>query len=380
MLNSLLSTWNSITGLEIVFALIGVLMGGVFVLSSWKGSLKGSDLKSDPRIKSLGWAIAGFFATFLGRWEKLLDLDKVDRGRLLLAYTLPLLLTALGAVAAISLMIFVRFAAIRRHNSRQYLSESFGPVLEYLHYGYQRYKEEYEEALEAEKKSRLLRYRELNAAGSSQLALDILAIERYRGEPSEALRANLCRQILDHIRLVVQSYMQVDSTPRLNANIMVAIPVAEATQVDWNLAKFVYQKHDEYGHLLILREYVSPEGQETFALPVVSRTAVKKPKDWVLLGAPDAFLRQEVLVIRTHNLDFAKEMPHPIRQEIQNYFDGKETFRSFACLPVTGAGGPLGIVNVESDQEHIFQESEEVQSEIARVLQPFCALLGLIAR
>jgi hypothetical protein len=35
---------------------------------------------------------------------------------------------------------------------------------------------------------------------------------------------------------------------------------------------------------------------------------------------------------------------------------------------------------VESDQEHIFQESEEVQSEIARVLQPFCVLLGLLVQ
>ncbi len=176
MLSSIESIWNSISGLEFVFALIGMLMGAVFVLSSWRGSLKGSDLKSDPRIKSLGWAIAGFFATLLGRWEKFLDLDKVDRGRLLLFYTVPLLLTALAGVAAISLMIFVRFAAIRRHNSREYLSESFGPVLEYLHYGYQHYKEEYEKPLEVEKKSRLLRFRELNAAGSSQLALDILAI------------------------------------------------------------------------------------------------------------------------------------------------------------------------------------------------------------
>jgi len=384
MQNAIQSAWNSSTGVEIVFALIGILMGSVFVFSSWRGSLKGSDLKSDPRIKGLGWAIAGFFATLLGRWEKLFDLEKVDRNRLLLAYTVPLLLTVFACLALISLMIFVRSAAIQRHSSKEYLSESFKPVLEYLQYGYQHYKEECERPIEAERKSRLLRFRELNAAAFDLLARDILAIESYHRAEAvaalEPLRANLCRQILDHIRLTVQSYMPVDSNPHLNANIMFAIPVADATEEHWNLAKFVYQERQQYGHLLILREYVSPEGQEGFALPVVNPLLVPEWREWVLLGAPDAFLRKEVLVIQTHNLDFGKHVPQNIKQQIQGYFDGKEGFRSFACLPLLGEGSARGIVNVESNQEHIFQESAEVQSEIARVLQPFCALLGSIAK
>src|ERR1700726_1896788 len=106
------SAWASQSGLDLAFALIGALMGAVFVLSSWRGSLKGSDLKSDPRVKSLGWAVMGFFATLLGRWEKLLDVDKLDRGQLLLSYVLPLLGTAILGVAAIALVIFVRSAAL----------------------------------------------------------------------------------------------------------------------------------------------------------------------------------------------------------------------------------------------------------------------------
>lgn len=86
------------------------------------------------------------------------------------------------------------------------------------------------------------------------------------------------------------------------------------------------------------------------------------------------------MVIQTSNLDFAKRISQTIRDEVRSYFDGKEGLRSFACLPVLGEGSLRGIVNVESDQEHIFQESEEVQSEIASVLQPFCVLLGSLAQ
>jgi hypothetical protein len=376
--NLLQSAWSAQTGLDLAFGLVGALMGSVFVLSSWRGSLKGSDLKSDPRMKSLGWAVMGFFATFLGRWEKFLDLDKLDRGQLLLSYALPLLGVAILGVAAIALMIFARFAAVRRHTSKDYLLESLAPVLDYLHYGYQYYKQEHEGPLEIERKSRLLRFRELNALGSRQLALDILAVEKYRQAPSEALRDVLCRQILDDICLVIQSYVEFDSRPRLNSNIMVAIPVAQTNAADWDLARFVYQKREDYGHLLILRHYASPEGQEHFALPVVNPSAVQEWRDWVLLGAPDAFLRQEVLVIKTQKLDFAKHVPQNIRDQITNYFAVK-AFRSFACLPVLGDGSLRGIVHVESDQEDIFQKSEEVQSEIAKVLHPFCALLGQIA-
>ena len=372
--------WSSDSGLDLVFLLIGILMGGVFVLSSWRSSLKGTDLKNDPRIKNLIWATMAFLAAFFGRWEKLLDASDLNHTRLALFYLIPLLITVFVGVATISVMIFARFASMRKVYTRRYSAESLGAVLDYLHYGYKHYQEEYEAPLRQENDERLQRFRELNAEGSTRLAVDILAVERYHQGPSDALRDALCRQILDHIRLVVQSYTAIDTKVRLNANIMVAVATAQASEEDWDLARFVYQKREDYSHLLILKHYASPEGQQHFAVPVVDSVKFTKWRDWVLFGGPDAFLREEVLVIQTSNLDFAKHIPQTIREEIRSYFDGKEGLRSFACLPVLGDGSLRGIVNVESDQEHIFQESEEVQSEIARVLQPFCVLLGSLAQ
>jgi hypothetical protein len=379
MLSAIESFVASINGLEYVFAFIGVLIGIVFV-SSWRGSLKGADLKNDPRVKNLGWAVVGFFAVLMGRWKEELELEKIDRLRLLIAYSLPLIGIAIAGLAGTALMIFIRSASIRKHSSRNYVSESFGPVLDYLHYGYQYYKQEYEDPLDVKEAGELQRFRELNAIAANQLAGDIVAVDGYRREPSEALKNSLCQQILEHICLIVQAYMKADVHPKLNANVMVAIPAAEAGEAEWKLTQFAYLERNQYSHLLMLRHYAYYKGKEHFALPVEDPVVVPQWKNTVLLGAPEAFLRQQSLVVRTQRLDFAKQVPQNVRQAIRNYFDTKEGFRSFACLPVPGEGILRGIVNVESDQEHIFQESENVQSEIARVLQPFCALLGLIAR
>lgn len=379
MLNAIRSLWTSVSGLELVFALIGALMGGVLVLSSWKGSVKGTELKNDPRIKSLGWAILGFFATLLGRWEKLLEVDNLNRTRLLVSYALPLLIVAMLGVVVIAGMIYVRAVPLMRRLSKP-RSEALAFVLEYLHHGYQQYQQdwakaehEYAKAEEQRRHDELRQSRELNAMAATLLAADILLVHQYRVNPAEELRASICRQILQHICLIVQTYTGGQA---LNANVMVAIPTAKATPADWEKTRFVYQERERYGHLLMLRDYAYPQGQEHFAVPVENPDRVPDWHEWVLLGAPLAFLRKQPLVVQTSDLDFARHVPPKIKQESKAYFKDKG-FKSFACLVIPGDGGPRGILNVESHQEHIFEESEEVQNEIAMVLHPLCALLGL---
>jgi hypothetical protein len=226
----LLDAIQSVSGLELAFGLIGVLMGGVFVLSSWKGSVKGTELKNDPRIKNLAWAILGFFATLLGRWEKLLDIKGLDRTRLLLSYTLPLLIVAIGGAVVTAAVIYVRTLPLMHRLSKR-PSEALVFVLDYLHYGYQYYQEEYA------KVDDLQRSRELNAMAATLLAADILSVHRYRVNPAEELRVTICQQILQHICLIVQTYT---GEQILNANIMVAIPTTQATNEDWQQTRFVY--------------------------------------------------------------------------------------------------------------------------------------------
>ena len=59
---------------------------------------------------------------------------------------------------------------------------------------------------------------------------------------------------------------------------------------------------------------------------------------------------------------------------------GGHTTKRFIMNEMKTISFRMPVDPVESDQEHIFQESEEVQSEIARVLQPFCVLLGLLVQ
>jgi len=96
--------------------------------------------------------------------------------------------------------------------------------------------------------------------------------------------------------------------------------------------------------------------------------------NFVLLGAPEAFLRNSETVVNTKKLDFAAGIPETVRGDMRQYFKGKD-FKSFACFPVVGKGSLIGIVNIESSQE---VGSDEIQKEIAKILQPFCAVLSLI--
>ncbi len=372
---------GSTTGLELAFALIGLFMGFVFALSSWRGSLKGGDLKSDPRVKSFVWAVAGLSVALISDWKRFIGED-VDRVRLLCFYSIPLVVVALGIVLAITLTIRIRFSAMRKRSPAEYPAEPFSPALDYLYYGYQYYMERSREALEEKRNDRLnklLRFRDLGSRSANYLAGDILAVNQYLLKPTPELRAIRCRQILEHICLTVQSHMEPGTDPNLNASLMVAIPVAEATRAHRDSVRFAYGDHARYGHLLVLTEYAYPRGQEHFALPVEDRARTPNWQEWVLLGAPESFLREKELVIQTQHLDFAERVPQDIREKIGQYFEGKG-FRSFACLVILGDGALRGIVNVESSEEHIFQTSKEVQNEVARQLQPFCTLLGLIVR
>jgi hypothetical protein len=370
----MLDTIESATGLELAFGLVGALIGVVFV-ANWRGSLKPAEMKHDPRVKNLGWAVLVFLASFLGRWEKIFDLDDLKEHRLglVVAYTLSLFGAVFAGLLIIAVVIYVRTVPLMRRLSRP-SSDALAFVLDYLHYGYQYYRQECASAQEEP----LSRFRELNAKAATLLAADILSVERYVANPSNDLRATVCKNILEHVCLIVQTYTEEDT---LNANIMVAIPTQDAEEPDWALTQFMYQPRDHYAYLLMLRDYAYPADQQHFAVPVEDPARVPDWPDWTLLGAPRAFLERKDLVVQTSGLEFARNMPKDMKLKSQAYFKRRD-FKSFACLIIPGAGDgvPRGILNVDSRREHIFEESEDIQNEIARALRPFCALLGITAK
>jgi hypothetical protein len=360
--------------LELLVLCIGLFMGMVFVFSGWRGSTKGVEFKNDPRVKGILWALGVFFATLMADWNGILGQGTIDPARLLDIYGIPFCLVAAFGVLAIAGGIFIWHARLKRSHPEDYPDEPFGAALDFLYYGYQYYKDEQERLLDKRRQDRFSDFQTTVASSSTSLAAMVLAVGHYLKQPTTELQHNLTEQLLSYMCLVVQS---ATGKRPLNASLMIAVARAQASEGDWTSTKYIYGDRKRFGYLLILKGYADPSGQEQFALPVEDSQTNQDWLDWMLPGAPEAFLRQTPLVVRTTKLDFAKEIPDNIRESIAKYFKGKQ-FKSFACLVVPGSKGALGIVNIESVEEHIFRESDEVQRDIAKLLQPSCSLLSLI--
>jgi hypothetical protein len=371
--------WFPQHGIELLALVAGIVMGFIFVVAAWRGSsTKEVSLKNDPRVKGLLYGLAGFLAMLVADWKPLLGQGAVDKNRLVFLYGLPFIAVAVLGVSTIAFIIFLRFFWIKRFQPDEFPSAPFTPTLDYLHYGYRYHRAEYERASEKKQNERLTRFRQQAAQTATYLAALMLAVDSYRREPTEALQKNVIQRVLEYICLIVQARAQQGlPPPEVNANLMRAIALASATPAQKALMKFTWGDLNRYGHLLLLTDYAYDHGQERFALPVEDPA---RSSDWIehtLLGAPEAFLRKREIVVRTQKLDFAKKIPETVCHDIEQYFKGKG-FKSFACLIVPGSSGLGGIVNVESNGDHIFRDSDEMQNEIAKTLQPFCAVLSLI--
>ena len=370
----IISRWLPDSYIEVIVALIGLVLGLVFGLS-WRASRKVAELGKDPRVRSFKWAFAVFIITFIGDLKRLLSVDQIDKPRLLFFYCV-FFVGAWAVVLAISAsQIYFHCRQIRTRRPQDYPSEPFHPVGNYLRYGHLYYEEEFRTGLERKHDDKLVQLRNFSAEVAHSLAAVILAVDHYiqQGRPGE-IQKLVAQRLLEHICLVVKANSTANPKPAINANYMLAVPWKKATLEQKKGVMFGREGH-EYGHLLLLKEYAYPEGQEHFVLPVEDPVLDPDWADWTLPGAPEAFLRKTDLVVQTAKLDFADKLPKQIRKSMQDYFSHKKNFRSFASLIVPGPEGPRGIINVESSEEHVFQDAPD---EIAKLLQPFCALLGVL--
>lgn len=367
--------WLPSHPVEILLLLVGLTMGVVFSLSSWRGSSEGIALWKDPRVRALMWGLTGFLVPLFGQWDVWLADESLNKARLLAFYGIPFLGIALLTLASVGLSIFLASVWLGRGAEGRRSIEPFTPVLDYLHYGYAYYRQRADNALYAKYRDEVHHLRQNSSRAASLLAAGILAVDNYRQTPLPEARAAIRQRLLENICLVIESYTQIPQE-QLNANLMVAIPFGQASSSQREHIRFAWSPEERYGHILLLREYAYPRGQENFALPVEDPHHTPDWLDLTLPGAPEAFLRQTELVVETPRLDFATGMPQNIRRDIEMYFVGK-TIACFACLVIPGDAGPRGIVNIESGQEHVFRRSQDIQSAIVRSLHPFCALLGL---
>lgn len=357
--------WLIETGLPLLVALIGAFMGLVFVVASWRGSAtKNMDFRKDPRVKGFLYGLGGFLTTLIGDWKSLLG-QEVNKTQLLVLYGFPFSVVGFGGVLLIALAIWLHLR-LNKQRSEDFRGQRFHLVLDYLMYGYVYYRGEYDRNLESSKQSQqqhaLERVRRLSADAATNLAALILS-------PTASVQ-----DVLRNMCLTLKAQSSAVRALDVNANLMIAVSFDSATEEQKKRLKFVFGNPKRYGQLLALTEYAYDKGEERITLPVESPTVTPDWTDWTLPGAPEAFLRASETVVNTKNLDFAPKVPQTVRREMKQYFRGKG-FKSFACLTVIGRGSVIGIVNIESSQEF---GSNEVQNEIAKTMQPFCAVLSKI--
>jgi hypothetical protein len=362
------SSWLVQTGLPLLVAFVGVFMGFVFVVAAWKGSPSRTvDLKKDSRVKGFLYGLGGFLTMLIADWKTLLG-TSVDKSQLLILYGFPFVFTAFGGVLLIAFGIWLNFAWRRRNHPHDSVGEPLHLALDYLLYGYSYHREEYQRLLaaarESKQKDRFDRLRSLWGDVSTNLAATMLS-------PTASVQ-----DVLRNMCSIVKAHSEGVSVPEMNASLMVAIPFDQATEPQKSKLKFTFGDNKRYGHLLLVTDYAYDKGEPHIALPVEDPNRTADWIDWTLVGAPEAFLRNSETVVNTKRLDFAPKIPETIRRQIRQYFKGKK-FKSFACLTVIGKGSLIGIVNIESNQE---LGSDEIQNEIAKLLQPFCAVLSLILR
>ncbi len=351
-------------------------MGFVFVFVGWKGSATKAFDRNHPIVKGFLYGLVGVLATLMTDWKALFG-SSVDKTRLVTFYGIPYVIVGFGGVLAIGFGIWIKFVWLRRDKPEDVPSRPFDLALDYFTGGYGYHKKEYERLLDLQRQDRLTGFRRLAASGANKLAALIHAATEYQKHPTNEVRKLLIQQVLQLICLMVEAHTQDAPQSDLNASLMIAVPFTAATEPQKKSLKFTWGDMTRYGHILVLCEYAYERGQEHFSLPVEDPDRNRDWENWILLGAPEAFLRKKELVVRTKKLDFAREVPKNIQGDIEQHFKGKG-YQSFGCLIVPKEGSLIGVVNVESQRDHIFLGSDEIQNEIAQALQPFCAVLSLI--
>ncbi len=373
MLNYIGRFVAGISAPELIFFLIGAMLGTFYGLDGWRGSVKDVEFKNSPRVKNFIWVIALAFGTFIADIKRV-DPD-VNKEHVLVAYLVGFVICAVLVVAVWGFGIYVSFRRIRTNEPNKWPGAPFSPLADYLQYGYKYHREQYTEALERKVVHEDHYFRSFVPFYVKQISYEIAAVDGAVESP--ALR-DVARNILSTICVVVVTYYGRLPDLEVNANYMVAYDPSALPELQSRL-KCAFGDVSRYKHFLALEQYATDTDTADFVLPVEDKGDSKSQKR-SLPGAPLAFLmNQTVIVDDVSKMNFGNLVPRNIKEEEQLLLEGKK-FKSFGCLNILRAGRQLGIVNVESNYPHVFGKTESEKREITALLHPFCLLLGRVIK
>jgi hypothetical protein len=363
--------------LETVFFVLGLIVGALFVLDGWRGSPKTRDFKSSPRMKAAAWAVGGLLGALL------LDVKRIgvtlpeDKLGICWEYLFGFSIAAMVALSISTLTIFVQSA--RSHSQRKpTLANATGfpflPITDYLHYGYDRFREIRDAAIDQVEVSEADAQRRYLITYSGELATAVASLNHFRETGGDSYA--VARLILRSIAQLTESQLHLST--RLNVNYMRAYPAQTCPPTIKDRARFVYGDPTRYTHYLALVQYASDVEREVFSLPVEPMDHSGK-LSCVLPGAPVSFRTSKMVYIEdTTHMDYPASLDRTIVTNLKEYFAGKK-FKSFLSIPILGGDGtPLGVLNIDSNQKKAFGTTEEERESILITVLPFCSLLSAI--
>jgi len=367
-----MSIFNNIT--EPTFALLGFAVGVIYGLDGWRGSSDNLSFFRQPRIRNLSWVIGVGFLGFLSR----LVFEDVSRARLLFFYFLAFVIGTIIIVVGWGLIIFVSYSYERIFHPDKYPPPPFSPFIDYFFYGYSFVREEYSKGLERLKNQIDEKRHEFLPEYGGHVSKAIAAISAYTSTPTEERRAEITKAILDAICAVMHLYNFKVRDLKFNANCMIAYPKDTVPEAVLTKLKFGWGDRARYAHYLALYVYADNKGAQDFSLPVEDGN-LPGAANSILPGGPQAYLINETVIVdNTQDMAYALGVPGGIREEIRNYFKGRKSFQSFACLNIVYGGRQVGLVNIESNQLAVFGNNQEHKDELESLLFPFCFLLGFL--
>lgn len=183
--------------------------------------------------------------------------------------------------------------------------------------------------------------------------------------------------ILQMVRTVVTGYYGSRDNLQITANFLRFVPQDTSNARAFPGLRFQEDGTPYRGVLTMTHRADEILTTLPFALPVAQR------RDRVLFGAPYTFVTGEITVVGDMRdkaeMDGLLSGYRPaVAKAIQDYFSGRDTFRSFASLCVMYREDKLGVLNIQSNHGNIFGDSNGNQDEILAHIKPFVTLLGTL--
>jgi hypothetical protein len=329
------------------------------------------------------WLVTAAGGVVLADWKKLSNATAPDSGQLFVAY----LIGAICGVVFGLLVIIVALAvdiALRNRNRQANQQLPFGLIVDYLHYGYAFYAKRRDDLL-VEANSETVQYlaRERmerlnrNVSVQNTIAGLVHAVAAVFAETDETRRNERRVEVIDLILAglptAVASQAQRDGRElKIEANYMTYLEWSAATPEQRKAVLFRFGEEERYSGLLIHNRGKVGSPQETVILPVDGKIA---DRNTLLPGAPEAFVLRKAAIINCHEVAFRAGVPKKTKEEIQKFFADVD-YKSVASIPIVAKGGPIGVINIESNQLDMLGEGADIGKVACSTLQPFAAILS----